>query len=88
MRFERTWYEINPYLYAAAGTATIVYPPGSMLMKASGFVLLFAAFTILGLRWIYRQDVRRGDELDQRAYVDLITQDVFFDSAANRRRRR
>jgi|GEM_PF-1773650 len=88
MRFERTWYEINPYLYAATGAATIVYPPGSMLMKASGFVLLFAALTILGLRWIYRQDVHRGNELDQRAYVDLITQDVFFDSAANRRRRR
>ena len=88
MRFERTWYEVNPYLYAAMGTFTIVYPPGSMLMKGSGFVLLFAAFTILGLRWIYRHDVHRHDELDQSAYVELVTQDLFFHSYPGDRTRR
>ena len=88
MRFERTFYEFNPYVYAAVGTATIVYPPGSLLMKASGFVLLFAAITILGLRWIYRRDVHRSAELDESAYVELVTQDLFFDSRANDRLRR
>ena len=88
MRFERTCYEFNPYVYAAMGTATILYPPGSMLMKASGFVLLFAALTILGLRWIYRRDVHRAPELDQSAYVELVTQDLFFDPSPVDRRRR
>ena len=88
MRFERTCYEFNPYLYAAMGATTILYPPGSTLMKASGFMLLFAALTILGLRWIYRRDVHRGAELDESAYVDLVTQDLFFDSSAADRPRR
>ena len=88
MRFERTWYEVNPYVYAAMGAATIVYPPGSLLMKASGFVLLFAALTILGLRWIYRRDVDRAQELDESAYVGLVTQDLFFDAYPGNRRSR
>ena len=61
MRFERTWYEVNPYVYTAFSTATILYPPGSLLMKGSGFVMLFAAMTIIGLRWMYRRDVEETE---------------------------
>ena len=42
MKIETAWYEFSPYIYAAGGITAILYSPGSLLLKASGFLLFFA----------------------------------------------
>ena len=82
MKVERAWYEVSPYLHLTVGVATIFYAPGSMLMKGSAMVLLAAAMTIIGMRWVYRRDLMQhlDARIDQRKYVALITQDLFYDA--------
>jgi hypothetical protein len=63
MTLERLWYETSPYLYTALGVGTASDAP-NLLMKASGLILLAAALTILGLRWVYRRDEARGHARD------------------------
>lgn len=65
MLAERAWYESSPYLYAIAGVIATLHDPGPLLMNVSGMVLLAAATTIVGLRWIYRRDAkaRQGSTL-------------------------
>jgi hypothetical protein len=77
---ESTWYELSPFVYATAGIAAAMRSHGSLLMTASGVVLLLAAITIIGLRWIYRHDVVREADLDESQYVTPITQDLFYDT--------
>ena len=88
MTLERLWYESSPYLYGALGIVTAA-DAANRLMKASGLILLGAALTILGLRWIYRHDEARSRarQLDEKRYVALITQDLFYDGTPTSSRR-
>jgi hypothetical protein len=86
MNFERAWYEGSPYLYATTGALSALRSDGSWLMNGSALALFCAAVTIIGLRWIYRRDnvQIQNDSIDQRKYVSLITQDLFYDARDNR----
>jgi hypothetical protein len=55
MDLESLWYELLPYLYGIGSVFCLAYPDGSRLLKASGIVLLVAAFAILWRRWSYRR---------------------------------
>jgi len=81
MKIETAWYEFSPYIYAAGGITAILYSPGSLLLKASGFLLFFAVITILGLRWLYRSDLPQKTDcaLDRDEYDALLKQDLFYD---------
>ena len=78
-RIESTWYETSPFVYAAVGVAAAMRWPDTMLMKASSMMLVVAALTIIGLRWIYRHDVVRREPLDEGRYVTPITEELFYE---------
>ncbi len=67
MRAERVFYECSPYLHSVVGVATILYPDGSIAMKAFGLLLLAVAMTVLGLRWVYRFDLAREVQASSRS---------------------
>ncbi len=81
MQLERLWYETSPYLYLVAGTAAALDARGSMLLAASGMALFVLAATVIGLRWIYRQGTTHAmrDDFDESGYVNLITQELYYD---------
>lgn len=54
MDLETVWYEFSPYVYAAAGLASVL-STHSTVGIVSGVLLIAAAATIFRLRWIYRR---------------------------------
>ncbi len=62
MNLEKIWYELSPYGFALAGTLAVLYGPGSILLKGSGFLLFAAALTAVVMRWISRSQATTPSE--------------------------
>lgn len=54
MDIETCWYEFSPYCYIGTGIAAVYYA-SEPLGRLPGFLLIFAALTIIRLRWIHRR---------------------------------
>lgn len=81
MSTEKIWYEFRPYLFALSGIASLFYLPSSLLLKTSSSILMFGSLLIIGIRWKkrIRQSAEYYPPYDEKKYLALITQDLFYD---------